>query len=244
LKVLMPCLVLESLKLRRLVANTCEDESSECPGTPVLKKFLPPASPPRNSVLSISHILDTDVVPRNLKRERRDSLTPELSDDEERRMHASFLLNLAESPEAVSRTPSEAASSPSLRKKSKSRYADTINRPFAHMIRPAYEFMSESSTTIPPMRYRQSVPESPPQSPPEMTQRVRARPYSPLTMELTFSGRCARRAQGCNENTKFRPVISDWTCYKNYEPCPKDSQVGWCNKCWCNKGYVFCVSLY
>lgn len=51
------------------------------------------------------------------------------------------------------------------------------------------------------------------------------------------SGRCARRAQGCNENTKFRPVISDWTCYKNYEPCPKDSQVGWCNKCWCNKGY-------
>src|SRR5579862_9684565 len=53
-----------------------------------------------------------------------------------------------------------------------------------------------------------------------------------------YSGRCARKAQGCNENTKFRPVISDWTCYKNYEPCPKDSQVGWCNKCWCNKGYL------
>jgi hypothetical protein len=58
-----------------------------------------------------------------------------------------------------------------------------------------------------------------------------------MTSILTHSGRCARKAQGCNENTKFRPVISDWTCYKNYEPCPKDSQVGWCNKCWCNKGY-------
>jgi hypothetical protein len=57
------------------------------------------------------------------------------------------------------------------------------------------------------------------------------------------SGRCARRAQGCNENTKFRPVISDWTCYKNYEPCPKESQVGWCNKCWCNKGYIAILFL-
>ena len=56
-------------------------------------------------------------------------------------------------------------------------------------------------------------------------------------LSLTFRGHCARKAQGCNEGTKFRPVISDWTCYKNYEPCPKDSQVGWCNKCWCNKGY-------
>lgn len=55
---------------------------------------------------------------------------------------------------------------------------------------------------------------------------------------IKFSGKCARRGHGCNENTKFRPVITDWTCYKNYEPCPKESQVGWCNKCWCNKGYI------
>ena len=124
-------------------------------------------------MLSIAHILDSDTPPRSLKRERRGSLTPDLSDDEERRMHASFLLNLAESPEAVSRTPSE---SPSFRKKSKSRYANTITQPFAQMVRPAYEFMPESTTTIGQIRYGYTIPESPPQSPPEIVRRVRARP--------------------------------------------------------------------
>jgi hypothetical protein len=120
--------------------------------------------------------LDSPTPPHTLKRERRDSLTPELSDDEERRMHASFLLNLAESPEAASRTLSESVP-PVLRKKTRSRYADTISRPFAQMVRPAYEFMTESATTMEVMRYGYGIPESPPQSPPERTaQRIRARP--------------------------------------------------------------------
>ena len=106
------------------------------------------------------------------------------------------------------------------------------------MVRPSYELMSDSSGVLP---YGYSAPHSPPQSPPVYVPniaRLRARPYIFPKNNVNSSGRCARRAAGCNENTKFRPVISDWTCYKNYEPCPKDSQVGWCNKCWCNKGYL------
>ena len=108
-----------------------------------------------------------------MKRERRESLTPVGSDeeDEEKRITASFLLNLA-SPEAVSREEPTY-----LRKKRRSRYyADTMTRPFAQMVRPAYEYMSESAT----VRYGYNIPQSPPQSPPEITKRVRARPYFPL----------------------------------------------------------------
>ena len=131
------------------------------------------ASPPKTSALSLSHILDSDTSTGPLKREKTDSLTPVGSDEEEqKRMTASCLLNLA-SPEAV---PCEEPTYP--RKRARSRYyADTMSRPFAENVRPAYEFMSESAT----IRYTCNIPQSPPQSPPKITKRIRARPYFPST---------------------------------------------------------------
>lgn len=90
-------------------------------------------------------------------------------------MHAAYLLNLA-SPEAVSRTPSEA--SYQARKKPKSRYANNMSQPLTQMVRPAYEFMSDVAP-LGDMRYIHhgyTAPNSPPQSPPEIVPRLRARP--------------------------------------------------------------------
>jgi hypothetical protein len=98
-----------------------------------------------------------------------------MSDDEERRIHASFLLNLA-SPEAVSRTPSE-ETVPS-RKRTKSRYANTMAQSFSQVVRPPYEFMTEAPS-LRDSRYAYTAPESPPQSPPENATRLRARAYMP-----------------------------------------------------------------
>jgi len=52
-------------------------------------------------------------------------------------------------------------------------------RPFAQMVRPAYEYMSESAT----VSCGYNIPRSPPQSPPAITKRVRARPYFPPQTE-------------------------------------------------------------
>lgn len=126
--------------------------------------------------MSIPRILAPQTPPAQLKRERRDSLTPSMSDDEEQRVHARFLLNLA-SPEAISRTPSEV--SPPARKKPKSRYANTITQSFSQTIRPAYEYMDANS--LEEVRYVQhtyNVPNSPPQSPHAYHTRLRARPYA------------------------------------------------------------------
>lgn len=136
-------------------------------------------SPAKESPLSISHILGSVTPPpQPLKRERQDSFTSDTSDDEERHRHATYLLNLA-SPEAVSRTPSRETTTPPARKKSKSRYADSISQSFSQMVRPAYEFMPDTAP-LHGIRYIQQgygVPESPPQSPPKISTRVRARPY-------------------------------------------------------------------
>jgi hypothetical protein len=118
-----------------------------------------------------------DTPPPQRKRQLSGSFTPELSDDEEQRIHATFLLNLA-SPEAVSRTPSEESNRP--RKKAKSRYANTMTQPFSQIVRPAYEFMTEP-TAFGELRYTSegyTAPHSPPQSPPENAPRMRARPYA------------------------------------------------------------------
>jgi len=91
-------------------------------------------------------------------------------------MHAAYLLNLA-SPETSSRTPSE--SGYQVRKKPKSRYANSMSQPFTQMVRPAYEFMSDVAP-LGDIRYAHhaySTPHSPPQSPPEIVPRPRARPY-------------------------------------------------------------------
>ena len=113
------------------------------------------------------------------QRERESFTTPEISDDDERKIHASFLLDLA-SPEAKTRNSSYESSPPPEmgRKKHKSRYGDTICQPLAHLIRPPYEFMNESVThSEASSSYRYVVPQSPPQSPPEGGQpRQRARP--------------------------------------------------------------------
>jgi hypothetical protein len=143
-----------------------------------------PPPPPAKSVMSVSEMLDSrESVSRSPKRQRESFTTPEMSDDEERRMHASFLLNLA-SPEANTREPTVCATSsppPDMtRKKHKSRYADTISQPLVHLIRPPYEFMNGSVTHRDGSSYRYGVPQSPPQSPPEVNQpRQRARPYRP-----------------------------------------------------------------
>lgn len=132
--------------------------------------------PQRESSISLPHIPDTQAASSPLKRERRDSFTPDISDDEEQRMHAAYLLNLA-SPETHSRTPSE--SSYQARKKPKSRYANSMSQPFTQIVRPAYEFMSDVAP-LGDMRYVHhgySTPHSPPQSPPEIVPRLRARPY-------------------------------------------------------------------
>lgn len=139
-----------------------------------------PVSPPRQSPLSIPHILGPETPPLNLKRERRDSFTPDLSDDEESRIHATFLLNLA-SPEAASRAPSEATLSPPVCRK-KSRYADTMTQPFSQMVRPAYEYMSDPASlgAVCHLQHGYNAPQSPPQSPPMSYPRPRARPYYPF----------------------------------------------------------------
>jgi hypothetical protein len=145
--------------------------------------FSPP--PLAKSVLSISEMLDSrDPVSRSPKRQRS-SYTPEISDDDERRMHASFLLNLA-SPEASANPRDttvvcETSPPPDLTriKKHKSRYADTISQPLVHLIRPPYEFMNGSVTHSEEetSSYRYGVPRSPPQSPPDANlPRQRARP--------------------------------------------------------------------
>lgn len=133
--------------------------------------------PAREPAMSIPRILAPQTPPpAQLKRERRDSLTPSMSDDEEQRVHARFLLNLA-SPEAISCTPSE--TSLPARKKSKTCYANTISQSFSQTIRPAYEYMDTNS--LEDVRYVQhtyNVPNSPPQSPHAHHPRLRARPYA------------------------------------------------------------------
>jgi hypothetical protein len=139
--------------------------------------------PPRESSISLPHMRNIQTTSPPLKRERRDSFTPDISDDEEQRMHAAYLLNLA-SPEANSRTPSE--SSYQARKRPKSRYGNSMSQPFTQMVRPAYEFMSDVAP-LSEIRYPHhgyTTPHSPPQSPPEIVPRLRARPYSPF---LRFS---------------------------------------------------------
>jgi hypothetical protein len=125
--------------------------------------------------MSIPRILAPQTPPPQLKRERRDSFTPSISDDEEQRVHAGFLLNLA-SPEAVSRTPSETCVP--ARKKSKSRYANTMTQSFSQMVRPAYEFMDTAPLgDAHYVQHTYNVPNSPPQSPHHHHPRLRARPY-------------------------------------------------------------------
>jgi hypothetical protein len=135
----------------------------------------------RTQPLPLSQILapQTPTPPPQLKRERRESDLSDASEDEEERLHAAgFLLNLA-SPEVSSRPGSESGLSP--RKRVKSRYADAMNIPFSQMVRPAYEFMTDSSVFGGGryLRNPYSVPHSPPQSPPEILPRPRARPYAP-----------------------------------------------------------------
>ena len=52
------------------------------------------------------------------------------------------------------------------------------------------------------------------------------------------SGICARKdcAEKSSKTSFFRPIISGWTLHKSNLACPKNSQVGWCNRCW-NRHY-------
>jgi hypothetical protein len=163
-----------SLKSKRSGAIIC-GESSEYHCSPSQGSITHYFRPAKESPVSLSRLLDTQMPSPALKRERRDSFTPDISDDEEQRMHARYLLNLA-SPEAASRTPSEASFQ--ARKKPKSRYANNMAQPFTQMVRPAYEFMSDVAP-LGDLRYLQhgyTTPNSPPQSPPEIVPRLKARP--------------------------------------------------------------------
>jgi hypothetical protein len=148
------------------VNPVAKDDTKAKEHTPALplSRLLAPQTPPP-PILPL---------PMNLKRERQDSEVSDLSELEEQRMHARYLLDLA-SPEVSSPKIGECVP----RKRVKARYA--MDGSFSQMVRPAYEFMGET-TSIGEVRYiRHSYnpPHSPPQSPPESLPRPRARPYGP-----------------------------------------------------------------